>query len=95
MAANPDTQIDRTGGGGHEIVVDFDANYNFYFHLQILHGNTSCQPTTHFGEWNFTDSAYCAAPRRLRLISRHSGRRRLTRTHGPRGIKRHREECAH
>jgi Transposase DDE domain len=39
----------------------------YLFILQILHGNTSCQHTTHFGEWNFTDSAYCAARKRLPL----------------------------
>lgn len=37
------------------------------FLLQILHGNTACQHTVHFGRWNFTDSAYCAARKRLPL----------------------------
>jgi hypothetical protein len=39
----------------------------YLFILQILHGNSSCQHTTHFGGWNFTDSAYCAARKRLPL----------------------------
>ncbi|MDQ3571088.1 MAG: IS4 family transposase, partial [Actinomycetota bacterium] len=30
-------------------------------------GNTACQHTVHFGGWNFTDSAYCAARKRLPL----------------------------
>ena len=37
------------------------------FILQILHGNTACQHAVHFGRWNFTDSAYCAARKRLPL----------------------------
>jgi hypothetical protein len=39
----------------------------YLFLLQILHGNTACQHTVHFGQWNFTDSAYCAARKRLPL----------------------------
>jgi Transposase DDE domain len=39
----------------------------YLFILQILHGNTACQHTVHFGQWNFTDSAYCAARKRLPL----------------------------
>jgi hypothetical protein len=39
----------------------------YLFILQILHGNTACQHTVHFGRWNFTDSAYCAARKRLPL----------------------------
>jgi hypothetical protein len=39
----------------------------YLFILQILHGNTACQHTVHFGHWNFTDSAYCAARKRLPL----------------------------
>jgi hypothetical protein len=39
----------------------------YLFLLQILHGNTACQHTVHFGQWNFTDTAYCAARKRLPL----------------------------
>ena len=39
----------------------------YLFLLQILHGNTACQHAVHFGQWNFTDSAYCAARKRLPL----------------------------
>ena len=39
----------------------------YLFILQVLHGNTACQHTVHFGRWNFTDSAYCAARKRLPL----------------------------
>ena len=39
----------------------------YLFILQILHGNTACQHAVHFGGWNFTDSAYCAARKRLPL----------------------------
>ena len=39
----------------------------YLFILQILHGNTACSHTVHFGRWNFTDSAYCAARKRLPL----------------------------
>ena len=39
----------------------------YLFILQILHGNTACTHTVHFGRWNFTDSAYCAARKRLPL----------------------------
>lgn len=39
----------------------------YLFLLQVLHGNTACQHTVHFGQWNFTDSAYCAARKRLPL----------------------------
>lgn len=39
----------------------------YLFLLQILHGNTACSHTVHFGGWNFTDSAYCAARKRLPL----------------------------
>jgi hypothetical protein len=39
----------------------------YLFVLQILHGNTACSHTVHFGRWNFTDSAYCAARKRLPL----------------------------
>lgn len=48
----------------------------YLFILQILHGNTACQHTVHFGRWNFTDSAYCAARKRLPLgvIRRLTGR---------------------
>ena len=33
----------------------------YLFILQILHGNTACSHVVHFGHWNFTDAAYCAA----------------------------------
>ena len=36
----------------------------YLFILQVLHGNTACSHTAHFGRWNFTDSAYCAARKR-------------------------------
>src|SRR5207248_2084966 len=39
----------------------------YLFLLQILHGHTACQHAVHFGRWNFTDSAYCAARKRLPL----------------------------
>ena len=39
----------------------------YLFILQILHGNTACSQAVHFGQWNFTDSAYCAARKRLPL----------------------------
>lgn len=34
------------------------------FILQVLHGNTACSHVVHFGRWNFTDTAYCAARKR-------------------------------
>src|SRR6516164_10237322 len=39
----------------------------YLFLLQILHGNTACSHVVHFGRWNFTDSAYCQARKRLPL----------------------------
>ena len=39
----------------------------YLFLLQILHGNTACQHVVHFGQWNFTDTASCAARKRLPL----------------------------
>jgi hypothetical protein len=39
----------------------------YLFLLQILHGNTACSHVAHFGRWNFTDTAYCAARKRLPL----------------------------
>ena len=39
----------------------------YLFILQILHGNTACSHVVHFGQWNFTDAAYCAARKRLPL----------------------------
>jgi hypothetical protein len=39
----------------------------YLFILQILHGNTACSHVVHFGPWNFTDTAYCAARKRLPL----------------------------
>jgi hypothetical protein len=41
------------------------------FLLQILHGNTACQHVVHFGDWSFTDSAYCQARKRLPLAVFH------------------------
>ena len=58
----------------------------YLFILQVLHGNTACQHTVHFGRWNFTDSAYCAARKRLplgvlrRLAGRIADRVRTTAT---------------
>jgi Transposase DDE domain len=58
----------------------------YLFILQILHGNTACQHAVHFGQWNFTDSAYCAARKRLplgvlrRLAARVAERVRTTTT---------------
>jgi hypothetical protein len=52
----------------------------YLFILQILHGNTACSHVVHFGQWNFTDTAYCAARKRLplgvlrRLAERVAGR---------------------
>jgi hypothetical protein len=39
----------------------------YLFILQVLHGNTACSHVVHFGRWDFTDSAYCAARKRLPL----------------------------
>ncbi len=39
----------------------------YLFILQVLHGNTACSHAVHFGRWNFTDSAYRAARKRLPL----------------------------
>jgi hypothetical protein len=39
----------------------------YLFILQILHGNTACSHVVHFGRRNFTDTAYCAARKRLPL----------------------------
>jgi Transposase DDE domain len=41
------------------------------FLLQVLHGNTACQHVVHFGQWSFTDSAYCQARKRLPLALFH------------------------
>jgi hypothetical protein len=41
------------------------------FLLQVLHGNTACSHVVHFGQWTFTDSAYCQARRRLPLALFH------------------------
>jgi hypothetical protein len=43
----------------------------YLFLLQILHGNTACTHVVHFGEWSFTDSAYCQARKRLPLAVYH------------------------
>ena len=43
----------------------------YLFLLQILHGNTACQHVVHFGNWSFTDSAYCQARKRLPLAVYH------------------------
>jgi Transposase DDE domain len=48
----------------------------YLFILQILHGNTACSHVVHFGQWNFTDTAYCAARKRLPLgVLRRLGQR--------------------
>ena len=39
----------------------------YLFLLQVLHGNTACTHVVHFGNWSFTDSAYCQARKRLPL----------------------------
>ena len=39
----------------------------YLFLLQVLHGNTACRHVVHFGQWSFTDSAYCQARKRLPL----------------------------
>ncbi|AGA27608.1 IS4 family transposase [Singulisphaera acidiphila] len=44
----------------------------YLFLLQVLHGNTACQHVVHFGNWSFTDSAYCQARKRLPLAVFHS-----------------------
>lgn len=41
------------------------------FLLQVLHGNTACSHVVHFGQWTFTDSAYCQARKRLPLALFH------------------------
>jgi len=38
------------------------------FLLQVLLKNTACQHVVQLGEWRFTDTAYCAARKRLPLI---------------------------
>jgi hypothetical protein len=43
----------------------------YLFLLQVLHGNTACQHVVHFGQWAFTDSAYCLARKRLPLALFH------------------------
>jgi hypothetical protein len=43
----------------------------YLFLLQILHGNTACPHVVHFGQWAFTDSAYCQARKRLPLAVLH------------------------
>lgn len=44
----------------------------YLFLLQVLHGNTACQHVVHFGNWSFTDSAYCQARKRLPLAVFHA-----------------------
>jgi Transposase DDE domain len=44
----------------------------YLFLLQILHGNTACAHVVHFGDWSFTDSAYCQARKRLPLAVFHA-----------------------
>jgi hypothetical protein len=43
----------------------------YLFLLQILHGNTACTHVVHFGQWAFSDSAYCQARKRLPLAVFH------------------------
>ena len=33
----------------------------YLFLMQVLHGNTAVSHVVHFGDWSFTDSAYCQA----------------------------------
>src|SRR3954451_16443235 len=61
----------------------------YLFLLQIVHGNTACSHVVHFGEWTFSDSAYCQARKRLPLRVFHrllgwlaeSGRRATASSH--------------
>jgi hypothetical protein len=43
----------------------------YLFLLQVLHGDTACQHVVHFGQWTFSDSAYCQARKRLSLRALH------------------------
>jgi hypothetical protein len=43
----------------------------YLFLLQVLHGNTACTHVVHFGNWSFSDSAYCQARKRLPLAVYH------------------------
>src|SRR3954471_10831133 len=43
----------------------------YLFLLQVLHGNTACRHVVHFGNWSFTDSAYCQARKRIPLAVYH------------------------
>ncbi len=40
--------------------------------MQVLHGNTAVSHVVHFGDWSFTDSAYCQARKRLPLAVFHA-----------------------
>src|SRR3954463_10608780 len=57
----------------------------YLFLLQVLHGNTACTHVVHFGNWSFTDSAYCQARKRLPLAVFHwlpgQGRRHVPGRH--------------
>jgi len=44
----------------------------YLFLLQVLHGNTACRHVVHFGEWSFSDAAYCQARKRLPLAVLHA-----------------------
>jgi len=42
------------------------------FIMQVLHGNTAVAHVVQFGDWSFTDSAYCQARKRLPLAVFHA-----------------------
>lgn len=44
----------------------------YLFLMQVLHGNTAVSHVVQFGDWSFTDSAYCQARRRLPLAVFHA-----------------------
>src|SRR5271166_6044745 len=52
----------------------------YLFLMQVLHGNTACQHVVHFGDWSFTDSAYCQARKRLPLAVFHALLERIAAT---------------
>src|SRR5881398_2315360 len=60
----------RAGHSWRKRVLD-PATTIYLFLLQVLHGNTACTHVVHFGNWSFTDSAYCQARKRLPLAVFH------------------------
>ena len=44
----------------------------YLFLMQVLHGNTAVTHVVQFGDWSFTDSAYCQARKRLPLAVFHA-----------------------